>query len=86
MKRREFVGAALAGNVVWGSTAGDYVGQNPILRELPGRAGEEGVPIERPLAGLPHVGKVLAAIQPHADDVPFLAGGNVAKLISEGYS
>src|SRR5262249_58999165 len=41
---------------------------------------------ERPLAGLPHKGKVLAAIQPHSDDVPLYCGGTVAKLIKEGYT
>ncbi|MDH5602631.1 MAG: PIG-L family deacetylase [Cyclobacteriaceae bacterium] len=34
----------------------------------------------------PHVGKVLAVIQPHCDDVPIFAGGTVAKLIREGYT
>ena len=38
------------------------------------------------LAGRPHAGKVLAAIQPHSDDIPLFAGGTVAKLIREGYS
>ena len=42
--------------------------------------------IERPLAGRPHVGKVLAAIQPHSDDLPLFAAGTVAKLVSEGYT
>src|SRR5206468_1745298 len=32
------------------------------------REGE--IVIERPLAGRPHAGKVLAAIQPHSDDLP----------------
>jgi LmbE family N-acetylglucosaminyl deacetylase len=44
------------------------------------------VAIERDLPGKPHAGKVLAAIQPHADDIPIFAGGLVAKLISEGYT
>lgn len=44
------------------------------------------VVIERDLAGKPHAGKVLAAIQPHADDIPIFAGGLVAKLIKEGYT
>ena len=35
--------------------------------------------------GQPHRGKVLAAIQPHCDDVPLYAGGTVLKLIKEGY-
>jgi LmbE family N-acetylglucosaminyl deacetylase len=42
--------------------------------------------IERPLAGKPHTGKVLAAIQPHADDIPIYAAGTVAKLLDEGYT
>ena len=42
--------------------------------------------IERDLAGKPHAGKVLAAIQPHADDIPIFAGGTVAKLMNEGYT
>jgi LmbE family N-acetylglucosaminyl deacetylase len=42
--------------------------------------------IERPQTGRPHAGKVLAAIQPHSDDIPIFAGGTVAKLISEGYT
>jgi LmbE family N-acetylglucosaminyl deacetylase len=29
---------------------------------------------------------VLAAIQPHADDIPIFAGGTVAKLLHEGYT
>ncbi len=42
--------------------------------------------IERPQAGTPHKGKVLAAIQPHSDDVALFCGGTVAKLIQEGYT
>jgi len=42
--------------------------------------------IERAAEGLPHQGKVLAAIQPHADDIPLFAAGTVAKLIAEGYT
>jgi LmbE family N-acetylglucosaminyl deacetylase len=42
--------------------------------------------LERPAAGTPHAGKVLAAIQPHSDDVPIYAAGTVAKLIQEGYT
>jgi LmbE family N-acetylglucosaminyl deacetylase len=41
--------------------------------------------VERDQPGRPHEGKVLAAIQPHADDIPIFAAGTVAKLISEGY-
>jgi LmbE family N-acetylglucosaminyl deacetylase len=34
--------------------------------------------------GSPRSGKVLAAIQPHSDDIPLFAAGTVAKLIDEG--
>lgn len=55
------------------------------------RLGEGGVPegevfVERPLSGRPHAGKVLAAVQAHADDIPFFCAGTVAKLIQEGYA
>ena len=43
------------------------------------------VTIERRQAGKPHKGKMLAAIQPHCDDIPIFAGGTVLKLIEEGY-
>jgi LmbE family N-acetylglucosaminyl deacetylase len=42
--------------------------------------------IERAAQGRPHAGKVLAAIQPHADDIPLFAAGTVLKLIDEGYT
>lgn len=44
------------------------------------------VTIERKRTGKPHQGKVLAAIQPHCDDVPIFAAGTVLKLIDEGYT
>lgn len=44
------------------------------------------VTVERRVSGKPHRGKVLAAIQPHCDDVPIFAGGTVLKLIDEGYT
>lgn len=63
----------------------------PIEREY--KAGGTGsvsyqteVTIERPVSGKPHRGKVLAAIQPHCDDIPIFAGGTVLKLIDEGYT
>jgi LmbE family N-acetylglucosaminyl deacetylase len=51
-----------------------------------GVAYQTGVTVERPAAGKPHQGKVLAAIQPHCDDIPIFAGGTVLKLIDEGYT
>jgi LmbE family N-acetylglucosaminyl deacetylase len=44
------------------------------------------VTVERKANGKPHQGKVLAAIQPHCDDIPIFAGGTVLKLIDEGYT
>jgi LmbE family N-acetylglucosaminyl deacetylase len=44
------------------------------------------VVVERDLPGQPHKGKVLAAIQPHSDDIPLFAAGTVIKLIKEGYT
>lgn len=41
--------------------------------------------VERRRTDQPHRGKVLAAIQPHCDDIPIFAGGTVLKLIAEGY-
>src|SRR5271169_4280510 len=49
-------------------------------------ADEHPVVIERPVADKPHAGRVLAAIQPHADDIPEFAGGAVLKLLQEGYT
>jgi LmbE family N-acetylglucosaminyl deacetylase len=42
--------------------------------------------VERARTGQPHKGKVLAAIQPHSDDLPLFAAGTVIKLIREGYT
>lgn len=85
MKRREFVGGVFAASTLWGSRSRASA-QQSSARDLSESIATEGIVIERPLAGQPHSGKVLAAIQPHADDIPIFAGGTVAKLISEGYS
>jgi LmbE family N-acetylglucosaminyl deacetylase len=42
--------------------------------------------IERRQSGKPHKGKVVAAIQPHCDDIPIFAGGTLLKMIDEGYT
>ncbi len=51
-----------------------------------GPEGPREVVVERRAQGKPHAGKVLAAVQAHADDVPFFCAGAVAKLIDEGYT
>lgn len=51
-----------------------------------GTSGGDELVIERFRPGKPHQGKVLAAVQPHADDIPLFAAGTVAKLLKEGYT
>ena len=46
----------------------------------------DNVVVERPVGGKPHSGKVLAAVQAHADDIPFFSAGAIAKFIAEGYT
>jgi LmbE family N-acetylglucosaminyl deacetylase len=78
MRRREFLGTASAGaslTAQQGPPAATPSGESPA-----------DVVVERPRAGRPHAGKVLLAIQPHADDIPLFAAGTVAKLLAEGYT
>lgn len=84
MQRRDFISNA----ALW--TALTPVQSGP-QREL--EAGGTGstsytvqTVIERRQTGKPHPGKVLAAIQPHCDDIPIFAGGTVLKLLDEGYT
>ena len=76
MERRSFLTKSLA------------VGMAPSsLTDSPEKNNNsDEIVIERYQAGQPHQGKVLAAIQPHNDDIPIFAGGTVAKLIKEGYT
>src|SRR5258708_16006006 len=84
MRRRHFLSSPLAASMLQA--------QDPALdREFESGGGastsyQSAVTIERKQAGKPHRGKVLAAIQPHCDDVPIYAGGTVLKLIDEGYT
>jgi len=78
MRRRDFLGTASAGASV-----------TAYEEEDPGTSNAEAptsMVVERARAGRPHAGKVLLAIQPHADDIPIFAGGTVAKLLEEGYT
>lgn len=77
MKRSEFI-ARVAGGAFSMSAAGAPAEDGPFA--------DTEIQIERALPGKPHAGKVLAAIQPHADDLPIFAGGLVLKLIQEGYT
>ena len=72
-------------NFIQNSLALSLAGQVPF-RMLPSQGGVvDNVVIEKYQPGTPHKGKVLAAIQPHCDDLPLFAGGTIAKLIKEGY-
>ena len=86
MKRRDFVTQVLAGGGVLGAAA-NGLGQQDVAPGIPfGSARPPEVVVERPAEGQPHKGKVLAAIQPHSDDISFFAAGTVAKLVAEGYT
>jgi LmbE family N-acetylglucosaminyl deacetylase len=83
MDRRRFLGSAMA---VAQTTQTPLP---PADERVSSGAGEVSynvnIIVERKRTGKPHKGKVLAAIQPHCDDIPIFAGGTVLKLIDEGY-
>jgi LmbE family N-acetylglucosaminyl deacetylase len=81
MNRRGFIGRTLTGGVWLGANA-----STPAQIQMRENAQPGDVFIERDQPGQPHRGKVLAAIQPHCDDLPLFAGGTVLKLIREGYT
>ncbi|HSD66253.1 MAG TPA: PIG-L family deacetylase, partial [Vicinamibacteria bacterium] len=78
MRRREFLGTTAAGASVTGRPG-------PPDRS-PDDAAASSVVVEGTRTGRPHEGRVLLAIQPHADDIPLFAAGTVAKLLDEGYT
>jgi LmbE family N-acetylglucosaminyl deacetylase len=73
MQRRDFLTGLL-------SAGAALEGRAPAAQQA-----RTDVTFERPTEGMPHKGKMLAAIQAHSDDVPLFAAGTVAKLINEGY-
>lgn len=79
MYRRRFLGHSLTGGMFASSAAA--MPQGPLRNTATAAA----VFVERDQPGLPHKGKVLAAIQPHCDDIPLFAAGAILKLIKEGY-
>ena len=79
MDRRHFLG----------SSGAFFAGQEEREVEAGGTgsvAYKVDVTVEKKQSGQPHKGKVLAAIQPHCDDIPIFAGGTVLKLLDEGYT
>ncbi len=87
MDRRRFIGGASS---LLGASAQAQNQPNSLHEAEAGGTGSVSytvdVVIERARSGKPHQGKVLAAIQPHCDDIPIFAGGTILKLISEGYT
>src|SRR5438034_1606721 len=74
MQRRDFLTSLLAGPATL------------RLHDAAAQQARADVFFERAAEGVPHKGKVLAAIQAHSDDIPLLAAGTVAKLVKEGYA
>ena len=83
MDRRQFLGSAVA------MAQTSQTPLPPADEKSSSGAGEVSynvsITVERKRTGKPHKGKMLAAIQPHCDDIPIFAAGTVLKLIDEGY-
>jgi len=85
MKRREIIKGLSRSMVVGAILPAAYASSGEEIKDRRPAENEELI-IERSVEGRPHEGKVLAAIQPHCDDIALFAGGTVAKLIQEGYT
>ena len=87
MNRREFLQSSMASAPLLGSGSqtGQPIPREPVSGGTAGLSYDLAIEIERKREGRPYAGKMLAAIQPHCDDVPIFAGGTVLKLIDEGY-
>ena len=75
MQRRHFLTSMLAGPAILRL-------RTAAAQQPPG----DNVFFEQAATGTPHIGKVLAAIRAHSDDIPLSASGTVAKLVKEGYT
>jgi LmbE family N-acetylglucosaminyl deacetylase len=81
MNRRAFLQTALAAGVPVALSARQTAQQPPSLYPFDAHP---PLVIERPRSGKPRAGQVVAAIQPHADDIPLFAAGTLFKLMDEG--
>ena len=89
MNRSDFLGTLAGGGVARtgvSTTAPVRAIEQPASPTAARMFREGDIVIERASSGKPHAGKVLAAIQPHSDDIPLFAAGTVAKLVREGYT
>ncbi|MCB1020165.1 MAG: PIG-L family deacetylase [Bryobacterales bacterium] len=82
MERRDFLSHSFAGGLA--AAAPQAKGESAADGE-DSTSYQVDTGIERRVKGKPHKGKMLAAIQPHCDDIPIYAGGTILKLIDEGY-
>jgi LmbE family N-acetylglucosaminyl deacetylase len=80
IRRRAFLQAVMAGLPVV-ARAQTTPSTVPALHQFDAH---EPLTIERPVTGKPRAGQVVAAIQPHVDDIPLFAAGTLFKLIDEG--
>lgn len=87
MERREFLQTGLFAGAAfpYANASPMAYGEDPTENQIQDLFGDD-VTVEGQAEGRPHEGKVLAAIQPHSDDIPLFAAGTVAKLIDEGYT
>ena len=85
MERRTFFGRSLAGGALLGGAVGMSGSYPAHAAQSNHKWLDDNLMIERDQPGKPYKGKVFAAIQAHADDIPIFAGGLTAKLIAEGY-
>ena len=83
MKRRKFLGETFAGGALLGGGIGLGRANRAHASQSDDIAPASDLIIERDLPGQPYKGRVLAAIQPHSDDIPIFAAGTVAKLVRE---
>lgn len=87
MKRRSFISKSIVAGALFPIAYNSYgmsINKDEFTAE--DLQTDEEIVIERNAGGKPHLGKVLAVIQPHNDDIPLFAGGTVTKLIDEGYT
>ncbi len=82
MQRRDFFSHSFAGGL---AAAAPQSRREPVGDGDDSTSYDVDITIERRVPGKPHRGKMLAAIQPHCDDIPIYAGGTILKLIDEGY-
>ncbi len=86
MRRRQFIGSSISAGAMAAGPAQAQTAREPEAGGTGSVSYSMEITIERTQPGKPHKGKVLAAIQPHTDDIPIFAGGTVLKLLDEGYT